>query len=222
MRSEKWQRALKNGGMLISHGACADVYRSRDARRSAMCVIEKACFTPLISAGLLHRLEGNEDRWIWVASPTGKNTLQAPRVQASKARPSGALEFTLRAEADAARQAYLARAAFRYMSDYEVFHKGTCVTMNWSFVPSGKARQAQRSAGMDAVSLNAGRVLEILNARLNKQEARLLNAILVQSKPVFQLVDDFGVKRDELARLGLGALNRLAEAYDMIIPKERY
>ena len=222
MRSEKWQRALKNGGMLISHGACADVYRSRDARRSVMCVIEKACFTPLISAGLLHRLEGNEDRWIWAASQTGKNTLRAPRVQASKARPSGALEFTLRAEADAARQAYLARAAFRYMSDYEVFHKGTCVTMNWSFVPSGKARQAQRSAGMDAVSLNAGRVLEILNARLNKQEARLLNAILVQSKPVFQLVDDFGVKRDELARLGLGALNRLAEAYDMIIPKERY
>ena len=50
----------------------------------------------------------------------------------------------------------------------------------------------------------------------------MLNAILVQSKSVYQLADDFGVKRNELARLGLEALNRLAEAYDMMIPKERY
>jgi hypothetical protein len=184
-----------------------------------MCTIERTCFAPLIDAGLLHELVGRKGRWVWARLSADKCLLNAPELDLSQKGYRSPLEFVLRAEPDAAKQAYLARAAFRYIGDNEASQKGPSVTMNWSFVPGGKVRKAGRGAGMDMMSLSADRALAMLHTNLDKQEILLLHAILVRPKPIYQLLNDFGVKRDAFSQLGLKALHRLAKVYDTAVPQ---
>lgn len=208
--------------MLVSKGTYAEVYRSRDARRSVLCIVETASFEPLIAAGLLCVLEGHEGRWVWAGSPPAEAPLQVPDFDKPRKALNRPLAFILQAEEDAKQQAYLAQAAFRYISDYELFHKGRPVTMNWTFVPGGKTRIAASATGLDTMSLNAGRVLDTLNAHLDMQDTLLLSAVLIQTKPMYRLLDEFDMQRDGFAKLGLRVLYKLARLYDMAAPKAQY
>jgi len=221
MEEARALRVLQSGGMVVPFEGGGAVYRDQDLRRRAVGVLEKPQLARLLNGALLIQQDGDASRLIWAGEHTDSATrnstvpLVMPVPQKGKAPARCALEYILRAEDNMKRQAYLVAAAQRFQQDVDALFRGQSVTMNWDFVPRGKARMGR--GGMGEVSLTAARVMSQLKAMLGQQDLALLQAILVSDHSVKRILLDYDMSRARFIKVGLRALLRLARAYDRAV-----
>lgn len=221
VQMERCEQILQQGGMIVLQAGRAHIYRTQDARRSLVGTLDKASVDDLLEKGAVHVANDEAPvRLVWTGAQSAR-----PRAFAGRASPPKAgarlapvrcaLEHILRAEPEAARQAYLLSAASRFQRDTEAYQRGQAVTMNWSFVPRGKMRAGSGRDGLSERSLNAGRALGQLAKALGPDDMVLVEGILVSQVSMTRLMARFNLERAQVAPEGLRVLSCLAKAYDL-------
>ncbi|MEO9971728.1 MAG: hypothetical protein ABJG15_18170 [Hyphomonadaceae bacterium] len=224
--SEGLLRALRRGGMLVLDGGRYLVYRSRDARRGSIGILQSEVFDKLCRDAAIQAVEGQCERWVWTLKSNrglpeqvdGEGAAFAGLTRQVPSRRT-LLETVLLGERDLHEREWMARGVARFMRDYEQRSAMQSVTMSWSFERGGHKRgQGNGAQGMSEMSLSAERLIQQVENGLGAEDFKLLELVLVERRSRRRLCVDFSLTGSELTALLADILKRLARLYDRKIP----
>lgn len=221
------KRVLQAGGMLVVAGGFGRLYRSRDARRGLVGQVDLAIVDSLRAGGAVRLSVGAGVRYIWAGAgdthTKAQREVTPPKARsvdrARRKRARSALELILSGAKSEAEKAYLAQGAARFMREVEASGAGQSVTMNWAFVPQ-RAKQASYTGGASLISVAAKRSLEALGARLGGADTGFLERLLIEQASLPKMMEVYALSRAACIGHALGALKRLAHAYDYSLAPE--
>lgn len=220
----KLLRVMAGGGMLIPGDDGCEVYRTKDVRRGCVGVLSKEAFARLKDERAVTKLPEVDGRWEWraglrldlpeqISPPTAKGPSPAKRT--SRKRPATVLEAALIGADGPQDKARMARAAMRFLRDYELQSAGPSVTMNWSFeLTRHKGGQCSGLAGLPARSLSAQAVLQQVADALGERPFALIECALIQQHSQRRLCADFGMNAGAIIDGLRQNLRHLADVYD--------
>ncbi len=223
-------RVLAHGGMLLQSADGYRVCRTMDARRGCVGVLAFELVERLKAEGALVAQCALGQRWTWreghalpAAARSSSTTPRAERkqMQAGRMRSASVLEAALKRDDDPRDRNRLARAAMRFLRDYETQSTSRSVTMNWSFELSGQTRGHRgASAGLPERSLSAraalGRIAEVLGPR----QFALVESVLVKGHTQRRICADFGISTRRVHEALRQGLQQVAHTYDHYIRAE--
>lgn len=210
--------------MLIPHEYGCEVYRTKDARRGFVGLLSNETFARLKDELAVAKLPELEDRWGLRAehrqvllelsdSPIAKRP--PPVKRTLRARSATVLEAVLSGADDPEDKDRMARAAMRFLRDYELQSAGPSVTMNWSFELTGhKGSQRGGIAGIPARSLSAQATLKQVTDTLGERLFALLECVLIKQYSRRRICADLGMKRATILDVLRQGLRQLAHVYD--------
>lgn len=223
--SEGLLRALRRGGMLVLDAGCYLVYRSQDARRGSIGILQGEVFDKLYRDDAIRAVEGQCERWVWSLESKGlpeavdgEGAAFADLTRHVRGRRT-LLETVLLGESDLREREWMARGVARFVRDYEQRSVMQPVTMNWSFERGGnKCGWHNGRQGMSEMSLSAERLMQQVENGLGAEDFKLLELVLVERRSRRRLCVEFSMTGPELTEGLAGILKRLARLYDRKIP----
>ena len=223
-RVESLIRVLRRGGMLVAGKGGYLVYRSRDARRAIAGVLPVGEFEKMRATGELVAISEQAGRWIW--GHTGEEAViaQLPITDVTTlvraiAKPErrSILEAVLMQATEPHQREWLARAAARFLRDYEHQSATQSVTMSWDFDRGSFSGKRRGASGMSEMSLSAQKTLGLIRENLGTGNFELVERVLIARHSKRRLCCDFAWTQDELITRLAKTLERLARLYDMRI-----
>lgn len=223
-RTDSLVRVLRCGGMLVAGKDGYMVYRSRDARRARAGVLSIDEFETLHAAGELSALPDNAERWVWrncdeEAAITPVPIPDAMSFAGARAKPDrrSIFEIVLTHIADPHQREWLARAAARFMRDYEQQSATQSVTMRWEFDRGRVNGRRHGALGMSEMSLSAQKALGQIRETLGTEDFELIERVLIGRHSKRRLCYDFALKADALIARLAKLFEQVARLYDMRI-----
>lgn len=216
---------LRRGAVLVVNDNAVRIYRTADTRYNAIGIVDMEMFETLQTGAQLRRLTSKVNCYAWNAElidlkPYTSSDLRSgfvdyeKQLQGMPPRICKLLSF----EQNDRKRLRLAKAALRFLHDFESAHRGGQFTMNWDFVPRGSQRIHLGGNPGSGASVNARKALKVISEVICQEDFDLLLQRLVLEKSASQLCKEQCVGRREIRRKFSGAMAGLANAYDRFIP----
>ena len=215
---------LTRGGMLVQGVDGYRVYRTQDARRGCVGLLAFEVVERLKTEGALVALCEAGQRLSWRdghALPEGMAVSDVDvgpdmtRAKTRRAPSATVLEAVLKRIDEPQDSERLARAAMRFLRDYEAQSNSRSVTMNWSFELSGhKGGHRGAMAGLPERSLSARAALSLMTEILGARMFALVECALVKGFAQRRICADFGMSAPRVLDALRQGLGQVADAYD--------